>query len=70
MKTFEWTIFSTPLKARGLHPLGAPNESSTLKDRMLISKAWTNDKMMVSKAWDEDKTMLISKARDEEENDV
>ena len=38
MKTFEWIIFSNPLKARGLHP-GAPNESSTPKDRMLISKA-------------------------------
>jgi hypothetical protein len=24
MKTFEWIIFSNPLKARGLHPLGAP----------------------------------------------
>jgi hypothetical protein len=23
MKTFEWIIFSNPLKARGLHPLGA-----------------------------------------------
>jgi hypothetical protein len=38
MKTFEWIIFSNPLKARGLHPLGAP-ESSTPKDKMLISKA-------------------------------
>jgi hypothetical protein len=36
---------------------------------MLISKAWTNDKMLISKAWDEDKTMLISKVRDEDEND-
>jgi hypothetical protein len=35
MKTFEWIIFSNPLKARG----GAPNESSTPKDKMLISKA-------------------------------
>jgi hypothetical protein len=34
MKTFEWIIFSNPLKARGLHPLGAPP-----KDKMLISKA-------------------------------
>jgi hypothetical protein len=24
MKTFEWIIFSNPLKARGLHQLGAP----------------------------------------------
>jgi hypothetical protein len=24
MKIFEWIIFSNPLKARGLHPLGAP----------------------------------------------
>jgi hypothetical protein len=32
MKTFEWIIFSNPLKARGLHP-------STPRDRMLISKA-------------------------------
>jgi hypothetical protein len=24
MKTFEWIIFSNPLKARGLHPLGTP----------------------------------------------
>jgi hypothetical protein len=24
MKTFEWIIFSNPLEARGLHPLGAP----------------------------------------------
>jgi hypothetical protein len=24
MKTFEWIIFSNSLKARGLHPLGAP----------------------------------------------
>jgi hypothetical protein len=24
MKTFEWIIFSNPLKAQGLHPLGAP----------------------------------------------
>jgi hypothetical protein len=23
-KTFEWIIFKNPLKARGLHPLGAP----------------------------------------------
>jgi hypothetical protein len=23
MKTFEWIIFSNPLKAQGLHPLGA-----------------------------------------------
>jgi hypothetical protein len=38
MKTFEWIIFSNPLKARGLHPLGAP-ESSNPRDRMLISKA-------------------------------
>jgi hypothetical protein len=38
MKTFEWIIFSNPLKARGLHS-GAPNESSTPKDKMLISKA-------------------------------
>jgi hypothetical protein len=41
MKTFEWIIFSNPLKARGLHPgctSGVPNESSTPKDRMLISK--------------------------------
>jgi hypothetical protein len=38
IKTFEWIIFSNPLKARGLHP-GAPNGSSTPKDEMLISKA-------------------------------
>jgi hypothetical protein len=25
MKTFEWIIFKKPLKARGLHPLGAPS---------------------------------------------
>jgi hypothetical protein len=25
MKTFEWIIFSNPLEARGLHPLGAPS---------------------------------------------
>jgi hypothetical protein len=25
MKTFEWIIFSNPLKAQGLHPLGAPS---------------------------------------------
>jgi hypothetical protein len=25
MKTFEWIIFINPLKARGLHPLGAPS---------------------------------------------
>jgi hypothetical protein len=24
MKTFDWIIFSNPLKARGLHSLGAP----------------------------------------------
>jgi hypothetical protein len=24
MKTFEWIILSNPLKARELHPLGAP----------------------------------------------
>jgi hypothetical protein len=24
MRTFEWIIFSNPLKARGQHPLGAP----------------------------------------------
>jgi hypothetical protein len=24
MKIFEWIIFNNPLKARGLHPLGAP----------------------------------------------
>jgi hypothetical protein len=43
MKTFEWIIFSNPLKARGATPngctSGAPNESSTPKDRMPISKA-------------------------------
>jgi hypothetical protein len=39
MKTFEWIIFSNPLKARGLHPFGAPNEPSTPKNEMLISKA-------------------------------
>jgi hypothetical protein len=27
-KTFEWIIFSNPLEARGLHPLGAPTRSS------------------------------------------
>jgi hypothetical protein len=54
MRTFEWLIFSNPLKARGLHPLGAP--SSTPKDKMLISKAWDEDKtMLTSKAWVEDK---------------
>jgi hypothetical protein len=26
VKTFEWIIFKNPLEARGLHPLGAPNE--------------------------------------------
>jgi hypothetical protein len=25
MWTFEWIIFKNPLKARGLHPFGAPN---------------------------------------------
>jgi hypothetical protein len=25
MKTFEWIIFSNPLKARGLHLVGAPS---------------------------------------------
>jgi hypothetical protein len=35
MKTFEWIIFSNPLKAQG----ATPNESSTPKDRMPISKA-------------------------------
>jgi hypothetical protein len=43
MKTFEWIIFSNPLKARGLHPLGAPPvhpmNLQTLKNEMLISKA-------------------------------
>ena len=29
MKTFEWIIFSNPLKARGLHPLGAPSVHPT-----------------------------------------
>jgi hypothetical protein len=64
MKFFEWIIFNNLLKARGLHP-GAPNESLTPKDRMLISKAWTDGKMLVSKAQGEDKIM-ISKARDED----
>jgi hypothetical protein len=27
MKTFERIIFKNPLKARGLHPLGAPREA-------------------------------------------
>jgi hypothetical protein len=34
MKTFEWIICKNPLEARGLHPLGAPNElqSSTVQN--------------------------------------
>jgi hypothetical protein len=28
----------------------SPNESSTPKDRILISKAWTDDEMLISKA--------------------
>jgi hypothetical protein len=60
MKTFEWIILSNPLKAWGLH-FGAPNESLTPKDRMLISKAWTDDKMLISKAGDEDKMMIHKK---------
>ena len=44
MKTFEWIIFSNPLKARGPHtlgvPSGAPNSSQYLKAKMLVSKAW------------------------------
>jgi hypothetical protein len=37
------------------------NESLAPKDRMLISKAWTDDKMLISKAWDEDKMMIPKK---------
>jgi hypothetical protein len=53
MKTFEWIIFSNPLKARGLHTLGAPPVhpmNPQPEGRMLISKAWTDDEMLISKA--------------------
>jgi hypothetical protein len=65
MKTFEWIIFSNPLKARVATPIGrtsgAPNESSTPKYKMLISKAWTDDEMLISKAQDEDQPMISEK---------
>jgi hypothetical protein len=50
MKTFEWIIFSNPLKARGLHPTNSQPEGRTL-----ISKVWNDDEMLISKAWDKDK---------------
>ena len=43
MKTFERIIFKNPLKARGLHPLGAPSvhpmKFRVLQIEMLTSKA-------------------------------
>jgi hypothetical protein len=62
MKTFEWIIFSNPLKARGLHPLGAPLVHP-------IDHQPQKDRMLISKAWEENKTMLTSKACVEDEND-
>jgi hypothetical protein len=42
-KTFEWIILKNPLKARGLHTLGAPSvhpiDFLSQEDEMLISKA-------------------------------
>jgi hypothetical protein len=55
MKTFEWIIFSNPLKAWGLHPLGAPPVHP-------IDHQPQKDRMLISKAWEENKTMLTSKA--------
>jgi hypothetical protein len=47
MKIFKWIIFKNPLKARGLHPLGAPSvhpvDFLIPEDRMLISKAWNEN---------------------------
>jgi hypothetical protein len=51
MKTFEWIIFINPLKARGLHPLGAPSahpmnhqpqetECWFLKHKMKLRQGW------------------------------
>jgi hypothetical protein len=51
MKTFEWIIFSNSLKARGLHPLGAPpvhpmdhqlqkTECWFLKHQMRMKQCW------------------------------
>jgi hypothetical protein len=39
MKTFERIIFKNPLKARGLHPLGAPHESPFQAKIVPTSKA-------------------------------
>ncbi|PBH39512.1 hypothetical protein BGU76_18980, partial [Clostridioides difficile] len=64
MKTFEWIIFSNPLKARRLHPLGAPSVHRIIlnpKGRMLISRAWNDDEMLISKAWDEDEPRTSKK---------
>jgi hypothetical protein len=60
MKTFERIIFKNPLKARGLHPLGAPNESSTPRGRMLTSKAYgeTKTRLTSEKAQREDKVVF------------
>jgi hypothetical protein len=40
MKTFEWIIFSNPLKARGLHPLGAP-PVHPMNPQPLRTKCWS-----------------------------
>jgi hypothetical protein len=39
MKTFERIVFKNPLKARGLHPLGAPHESLFQAKMVPTSKA-------------------------------
>jgi hypothetical protein len=62
-------LFSVIHSKLGATPIGctsgAPNESSTPKDKMLMSRAWNNDEMLISKAWDEDEP-TTSKKHDED----
>jgi hypothetical protein len=37
MKTFEWIILKNPLKARGLHPMGAVHPSAEWKPRHITN---------------------------------
>jgi hypothetical protein len=54
MKTFEWIIFKNLLKARGLHPLGAPSvdpiDFYSQENKVMISKAQDDSEMLISKA--------------------
>jgi hypothetical protein len=77
MKTFEWIIFSNPLKARGLHPLGAPLvhpmnhqpqkiECWSLKHELMIKCWFLKHEMKTRKCWflkHKMKMKMISKKR-------